>query len=87
MPKITSQNTKEEEDKFELIEINELKNLPNVWMRSFSLSEKDSIDSCLYKYRQCYNHDPFEGWIYTNSNGQRFVYLKIKDDELQLSHS
>jgi len=61
-----------------LKEINNLNDLPRFWMRGFSLSASDNLSSCFFKYNQLFGHPPKEGWIYTNSMGQKMLYLKLE---------
>lgn len=69
------------ERKLILTEISELKQMPGYWMRYYFLQATDTIEDCckLYEYR--YSHEPLEGWLYTNSQGQRTLHLRISDEE------
>lgn len=64
-----------------LIEIGELKEMPSYWMRGYSLQESDTIEDCCKLYEDRYNHEPLEGWLYTNKQGHRTLHLRITDEE------
>jgi hypothetical protein len=64
-----------------LINITELKELPNYWMRGYSLQPDETIEDCCKLYKSHYNHEPLEGWLYTNKQTHRKLYLRISDEE------
>jgi len=69
-----------------LTEISSLKELPTHWMRTYSLRLDEKIEPCCKIYEHKYGHSPSEGWIYTNTQGQRTLYLKISDEEKSLQY-
>ena len=64
-----------------IIEISNIKELPDCWMRSYTLTKDSSISICYNKYKDRYNHEPVGGWIFTNSKGQKTLYFKINDSD------
>lgn len=64
-----------------LIEVNALNQVPHCYTKCYSLLESDTIESCCQHYENKYKHEPLEGWLYTNSQNQRLLYLKISDEE------
>jgi hypothetical protein len=88
-PKITNVIKKESEPKEKeilnrnliLIEISELKEMPFCWTRGYTLQENDTIEGCCKQYEKCFNHEPLEGWLYTNKQGHKSLRLKVSDEE------
>jgi hypothetical protein len=64
-----------------LINISELKEMPSTWAQGYSLQENDTIEQCCKLYEDRYKHDPLEGWLYTNKQGQKLLYLKLEKND------
>jgi len=64
-----------------LTDIDDLKKLPRYWMRAYSIGSNDTIEQCCQLYNQRYDHDPLEGWLYTNTQNQKILYLRIAEEE------
>lgn len=58
--------------------INDPKETTKDWMRGFSLSENETLESCYKQYEKIYNHKPVAGWIYTNTLGHKIIYLQLE---------
>ena len=72
---------KESESDVDFKKIDSLNKLPNRWMRGFSLLTSDDIDFCVLQYKKFYNHAPKQGWIYTNSQEQKLLYLELEEGD------
>lgn len=64
-----------------LTDIDNISKLPDVWNRGFSLSENDTLDDCFYMYEKFYKHPPKEGWVYTDPQQQKILYLKLEEGD------
>ena len=58
-------------------EITSLSSLPDVWLRAYSLANNEDINSSFAQYTKIYSRAPENGWLYTNSQNQRILYLEI----------